>query len=316
MQTQTRAGRLNHENLVFAPGGWKGFAGFTGDDTFTAPGSQLYVYTAANEAQVRGDKGQLWAFQVTAKNGVAVDPWNPFNHANDYLDISGSDTVAGRFIHVPNDIARGVTDGVPQDALEAWSNANNVFQFVRIEDLDYDPLHPNVIYFADTGTSRLAENATTGRLERLGTGGVTSNGRIFKMVVNPKDPRTVTSLSILADSSVIPFRNPDNIDVGANSIMVQEDQSNGNNAMWRFDRGTAAWTKIATVVSPSGESTGVLDMSEWLGAGWWALNVQSHQTVGSPAGPFTYTHPSTGITDTYMKRLDGGQLMLMHIDGS
>ena len=55
--------------------------------------------------------------------------------------------------------SRDGTDALdrPQTALENWSNANNVFQFVRVEDIAYDPDNPRVVYFADTGSTRLKE---------------------------------------------------------------------------------------------------------------------------------------------------------------
>ena len=43
------------------------------------------------------------------------------------------DDITGEFIPVPRDVAIG-----DQNALENWSNANNVFQFIRIEDIAYD----------------------------------------------------------------------------------------------------------------------------------------------------------------------------------
>ena len=325
-EPMSRAGRHNHENTVFVPGGWKNLAALSGDDTFTAPGSQLYLYTANDDEAVKADKGQLWAFQVTAANGVAVDPFDPQNNANDYLEIVPGDAFSGRFIHVPTDIARGLTDEPPQDALERWSNENNVFQFVRVEDIDYDPDDPRVVYFTDTGTTRLAENAATGRLVRLSSGGTDTNGRVFRMVLDERDPRVVDELTILTDALAIPaasggpMRNPDNLDVGHNSIMVQEDTSNAK--VWRYDLTAGAWTHVATVTHPTapsaGESSGILDLSASLGAGWWALDVQSHVNIPSSVSTstFTYTHPSTGITDTYRTRREDGQLLLMHVPGS
>ncbi len=160
--TLTTMGRHNHENTVPVPGGWRWTAALSGDDTFTAPSSQLYLHTANDPAQLVSGKGQLWAFQVTATDEGTVDPYDPQNNANDYLEIGTNESWSGRFIHVPNDIARGVTAEAPQTALENWSNANNVFQFVRVEDIGYDPDSPRTVYFADTGTTRLSEDPNTG----------------------------------------------------------------------------------------------------------------------------------------------------------
>jgi hypothetical protein len=312
--TLSRMGRHNHENTVPVPGGWKWTATLSGDDTFTAPGSQLYLHTANDPAQLVSDKGQLWAFQVTAKNGSAVDPFDPFNDANDFLEISGTDTLSGRFIHVPNDVARGVTDEPPQTALENWSNANNVFQFVRVEDIAYDPDSPRVVYFTDTGTTRLAEDPNTGRLVRLASGGTNSDGRVFKIVLNATDPRIVDSLSILVDANSIGMRNPDNIAVGHNSIMVQEDPPN-NAKVWRYDF-AGNWTHVATATQSTAETSGIVDVSTWLGPGWWALDVQSHVNKDlGPAGQ-VYVTPITGTEITYQTRRENGQLLLMQIPGS
>ena len=316
----SRMGRHNHENTVFVPGGWKKTAALSGDDTFTAPSSQLYLHTANDPDQVLSDKGQLWAFQVTAANGRKVKPNDPFNNANDYLEINPGDSFSGQFIHVPTAIARGLTNEAPQDALENWSNENNVFQFVRVEDIDYDPDDPRTVYFADTGTTRLSENPATGRLERLATGGTNSNGRIFKMVLNKKDPRIVDSLTILVDGNDIPaaqggpMRNPDNLDVGHNSIMVQEDASNAK--VWRYNMSTGAWSHVASATQPSAETSGILDVSDIFGAGWWALDVQSHVNESVGTVDLTYTPPLGGDTLTYRERREDGQLLLMQIPGS
>ncbi len=202
----------------------------------------------------------------------------------------------------------------PQDALENWSNENNVFQFVRVEDLAYDPDDPRTVYFTDTGTSRLAENADTGRLERLSSGGVTSNGRMFKMVLNAKNPRVVDSLTILVDGEEIGMRSPDNMDVGHHSIMVQEDASNAK--VWRYDIASGVWTWVATATQPSAETSGIVDVSDIFGAGWWALDVQSHVNQSEGTETLTYTAPISGATQEYKERREDGQLLLMQIPGS
>ena len=135
-------GRHNHENTVVIPGGWNQFAMLSGDDTFSAPSSQLYLYLANRESHIWEDKGSLWAFRVTGAGAGRLDPNDPFNGANDYLDIQPGDDWQGEFIRVPKQIARGQTGLAPQDALEQWSNENNVFQFIRLEDIAYDRNNP------------------------------------------------------------------------------------------------------------------------------------------------------------------------------
>lgn len=315
-------GRHNHENNVIVPGGWNGIYGLSGDDTFTFPStperpnlSQLYLSASKNWKAFQKDESTLWAFRVTGTGGAAIDPADPLNGANDYFDIAVGDDWTGEFIRVPEDVARGTTSDLPQDALEDWSNGNNVFQFVRVEDVAYDPDSPRSVYFADTGNSRLIDPGT-GRLYRApsGTPGTSaSNGRIFKIVMNAGDPTQVDSFSIVADAADVGFRSPDNIDVGRNSLMVQEDASNAK--VWMHDLAAGTWTHVATATQPSAETSGILDMESWLGAGWWALVVQSHVNIHETTGVvYQGPGPNNGVVHT--ARREDGQLLLMYIPGS
>jgi hypothetical protein len=304
-------GRLNHENTVALPG-YNQIALLTTDDTFTATTSQLYLYLANHESHVWEDKGSLWAFQVTTKNGQPVDQRDPFNEANDYLDLGVDDEMEGRFIRVPKQIARGTTGEAPQDALENWSVENNVFTFVRLEDAAVDKNDPNVVYVADTGASRVVPDPETGRLARpSGVSGQADNGRIFKFVFNEDNPKKVDSFTVYADGDAatdhpkfVGFSAPDNIDTSVNSLMVQEDFDFGQ--IWQNDLASGSWTAVADVVDTGGESSGIVDASEWYGAGSWLLTVQAHDF------PFVDVEVVDGIT---IKR-EEGQLLYMNIPGS
>lgn len=333
------AGRMNHENTVVVPGGWGGIVALTGDDTFTAPASQLYLYSASSAGAFKQDRGSLWAFRVTAKNFSAVTATDPFNGANDYLDIANGDTLAGEFIPVPDGIARG-TSGNPQAELENWSNANNVFQFVRVEDIGYDPDSPRTVYFADTGSSRIKEGAS-GRLIRPAN--TTANkpwfntdGRIFKMVLNAADPKVVDSLEILAEGALtisnadgttstavagVGLVNPDNVAVGHDTLMVQEDASTTPtlNDIWSYPLAGGSWTKVANVAASqtTAETSGIVDASAWLGAGWWIFDVQAHTTQHTFAtGQFYSPLNGDPTIGPYTVRREDGQLLLLYIPGS
>jgi len=305
-------GRLNHENTAVIPGGWNQFALLTTDDTFNAPSAQLYLYLANHESHITDDKGSLWAFRVTRTDAGPVDATDAFNGANDYLDIQVGDDWQGEFIRVPKDIARGLTAEAPQDALENWSNENNVFQFIRLEDLDYDRNNPRVVYVADTGRTRIIPDPTTGRMQRGpgGTVGSADNGRIFKFVFNENNPRKVDSFSVLADgdapgtNAYVPFINPDNMGASLNSLMVQED--NDNARIWQYDFATGSWTVVATVNDPDGESSGIVDASAWFGPGAWLLDVQGHGR----------NVLEEQVSPDLTLELESGQLMLLVIPGS
>jgi len=304
-------GRLNHENTIVVPGGWEGFVLLTTDDTFNAPSAQLYLYLANTESDILGDGGSLYAFRVTGANGSAVNPADPFNEANDYLDLSVGEEFSGEFIPVPEDIAKGTTNQLPQVALEDWSNDNNVFQAIRLEDLAYDKNNPRVVYVADTGQTRVIPDPNTGRMQRGpgGTVGMADNGRIFKFVLNEDNPLAVDSVTVLADGDAsgtdayVPFVNPDNIDTSKKSLMVQEDNDNARIWQHRFNQGW--WRVVATVNDPDGESSGIVDASNWFGSGTWLLDVQGH---GS--------NVDEELIDGVLYKRESGQLMLMKIPAS
>jgi Bacterial protein of unknown function (DUF839) len=328
-------GRHNHENTVVVPGGWGNIVSLSTDDTFTSPStperpnlSQLYLHTAKHWASFQSDAGTLWAFRVTATDDGPVDPTDSLNDANDFFEIAPGDTWAGEFIPVPEDVASGTTGVPPQDALEDWSNENNAFQFIRLEDIAFDPDAPRTVYIADTGNTRLWEDEATGRVFRLSSSdprvpsSLSSSGRVFKFVLSAEDATQVESFSILADSTEVGFRSPDNMDVGDSSLMLQEDTSNAK--IWMHSLATGAWTHVATVdqdndpaTSDPGESSGIVDVSRWFGDGWWALDVQSHLNLpGVVPGQF-WTGPGGPAPGTeYSLRREDGQLMLMHVPGS
>ena len=267
--------------------------------------------------------------RMNHENSVAVPGYNQailvtgddtFTAINDYGDLSGAASVGGHFIAVPD----GIADG-DQTGLENWSNENNVFQFIRIEDLAYDRNDNHIVYFADTGEPRAVADPTTGRLRRAaaGTEGPYGNGRIFKMILNANDPTVVDSLSVLIDADAGGYRNvgalhqPDNIETTANSILITEDPGGHNrfagatNArLWKYDLSTGDLTAVAVVADPTAdwESSGVVDASKYFGPGAFLINVQAH-TI------FVDTAPLPSIPTITQKR-EGGQLLLIRIDGS
>jgi hypothetical protein len=275
-------GRHNHENAVAVPG-YGHPALFSGDDTFDAPASQLFLYTADSGQAVWNDEGTLWAF-------VSDVPT-----INDYGDLSTtSPSVTGHFIEVPREIATGKINGRevtsqdfgyprptdpdpfpseptplmpdgPQWVLEHWSNLHNVFQFIRIEDLAYDRTNGKILYFADTGEPRARPSARTTRLFRGSTGGPYMNGRLYKLVLNASDPRGTATLSILpgANFDDLGYMNaasphqPDNVESTRSAIYFQEDPGSHNaqpafpgatNArVWRYDLATGTTRVVAEV---------------------------------------------------------------------
>jgi hypothetical protein len=323
-------GRHNHENSVAIPG-YADLVVLSGDDTFSAPASQLYSYLADDTDELWNDAGALYAF-------VSSDPLT-----NDYGDLSTGETVAGTFIPVPEAIAKG-----DQTGLENWSNTNNVFQFIRVEDIAYDRNSPRTVYIADTGEPR-ASNATSagaGRLTRAGSTfqGPFPNGRIFRMVLDEDNPLVVDSLSVLIDADAGGYGNPgvihqpDNLETTGNSLLIQEDPGSHNQfaladpngvgaRVWRYDLDTGELDAVIEVdqsldetagydVDSAGaarrgawESSGIVDASSIWGPGWFLIDVQAGSLIlESAAGTLG------GIAVQFER--EGGQLLRVKIPGT
>jgi hypothetical protein len=156
------------------------------------------------------------------------------------------------------------------------------------------------------------------------------------MVLNRHDPRKVDSLTIVGqgrlalqqpgatpiDPPVVTvldagngMRNPDNVAVSHSSLMVQEDPA-GNAKVWLYSLAAGTWTWIATANQPSAETSGIVDMSKWLGAGWWALDVQSHINLPGSVSGVTYTGPGPNNGVVHTQRREDGQLLFMYVPGS
>jgi hypothetical protein len=327
-------GRHNHENAV-AMKGYGSPVVLSGDDTFDAPGSQLYMYTAENRRQVWRDRGDLWAF----KSHVAG--------VNDYGDLDDGDKLGGHFIKVPRVIATGkkadgsevkssdfgyapppsaaIPDG-PQWVLEQWSNEHNVFQFIRIEDMAYDRSDDRTLYFADSGEPRAIQDPATTRLMRgpSGTEGNFMNGRIFKLRLG-KNPTEGATLSILADFDDGGYDNagevhqPDNVETTARAIYVTEDPGSHNKGetnarVWRINLKTGSRMVVAEVDQSSSpnattpgdwETAGIIDVSSVYGKGAFLINVQAHGWDVKKADPTYEGGP------TYYQ--EQGQMLLMRV---
>jgi hypothetical protein len=328
-------GRMNHENSVAIPG-YEDRVLITGDDTFSAPSSQVYLYKAGSTDAVWNDEGHLFAFKSDNAN------------INDYGDLTTGAFVSGTFIPVDDATARG-----PQGPLESWSNANNVFQFIRIEDIAYDRNHSNVVYLADTGEPRALPGANPGP-DRLSRGPSTTqgpypNGRIWKMTLNPSNPLVVDRLEILFNADTFGYgslntlHQPDNIETTANSLLITEDPGGHNQGtpakIWKYDLSTGAMDIVATVnQSEDGgdldvdgfangalgawESTGIVDASSIYGPHTFLVNVQAHTLwIEKSPSADNWTRTATGWTagpdgsPDWLYKREGGQLLLITIPG-
>ena len=349
-------GRHNHENSVAIPG-YRERVILSGDDTFVSnpAQSQLYSYIAKNTNDVIRDKGDLYAF-VSDTAGY-----------DDYYDFAVGSTVEinGHFEKVPKDIATGrnpdgtdmvssdkgypappadgtwqrAPDGVtgldgPQWVLEHWGDIQPkpVFQFVRIEDIAYDRNQKNVVYVADSGR---------GATSAGGNAFTSTNGRIWKLVLDKKDPKKAKlSLLIEGDDNPVKTLNeihqPDNVETTRDGLFVTEDPGSSQQfpfgstdpntttaRLWLYGLKTGVSTVVAKVDQSADEgptdkdaatsrgnlgaweSSGIVDASRFLGKGTYLIDVQAGTLIveEEPRGPLTYQR-------------EGGQLLVLRAPGA
>ncbi|MGH7547677.1 MAG: hypothetical protein ACREMM_05855 [Gemmatimonadales bacterium] len=297
-------GRYAHENMIGVPGfpGRVVLAGF--DDT--RGNSELYLYVAGSEADVLSGTGRLYVFTSAA-----------VSHAG---HLREGQTITGRFVEIPS------PGGLSSAQLQTTVSALGAFPFVRLEDGDYEhrsrPLdddddHDRIrakrrapaMYFVDTGSESVMCGATA----------CDPYGSIYRMEFERNDPTARAGLTLLQRSrgADLEWASPDNIALGKNSLMVNEDPAYSGFAraprVWNFktsargtlvDRGTA----VVELTNPDcvdargtcWESSGIIDASAWLGAGAWLFDVQAH----------TLRVPSLGL------RGEGGQLLVLRLPGS
>jgi hypothetical protein len=361
-------GRHNHENSVAIPG-FAELVLLSGDDTFTnnPSQSQLYSYIAPNTDAVWNDTGGLWAFKSTTAGYVKYEDFAPGDTTSiegEFIEVprliaegrnaDGSELMAadvpaaygGPFPLPPNDGTwqrdpNGIGIDGPQWVLQKWSELNGVFSFVRVEDTAYDkrPGMSNVVYIVDSG------RGTAGASQD----GRSTNGRVWKMVLDPSDPKTVDALSILIEGDDSPVKTigeihqPDNIESTANGLYITEDPGSSQQfnftpeqladpnrteaRLWQYRFATSTAT-VALKVDQSAdegptdvdsaskgnlgawESSGVVDASAAFGPGAFLVTVQAH-TLWVAKAPGDDNVAPAGPDFTYKK--EGGQLLLVRI---
>jgi len=366
-------GRHNHENSVAIPGYGHPVV-LSGDDSFvtTPEQSQLYSYMAKDSHAVWNDEGDLWAFVA---DGV-----------DSYFDFSfGSNmSVTGKFVKVPKQIATGrKPDGTdlmaadvgyppppatgwqtdartgapidgPQWVLEHWGDTQApqpVFQFVRVEDIAYDrrPGMQNVVYVVDSGRGT-ADPAPPGLPSPQP--GRSTNGRVWKLVLDKHDPTKVTSFSILIEGDDAPVKaadeihQPDNIESTAHSLLIQEDPGSSQQfpigsdvpgspnfdprattaRVWQYDLATGTKRVVAKVNQSADETAADKDAAPRgnLGA-WESSGIVDASSVFGPGAFLLDVQAATFVLqeevhieglDTLTYQRDGGQLGLLRIPGA
>jgi hypothetical protein len=197
----------------------------------------------------------------------------------------------------------------------------------------------NVVYVVDSG------RGTAGASQP----GRSTNGRVWRMVLDKSDPTTVTSLKVLVEGDDNPVKTvgeihqPDNVESSAAGLLVTEDpgssqqfapaeqsQPNATTArLWWVPFSGSAQVVVKVDQSADGgptdvdgrpngnwgawESSGVVDASAAFGPGSFLIDVQAH-TLWFEKAPGD-DNTGDGQPDFTFKR-EGGQLLLLKIPGA
>ena len=241
-----------------------------------------------------GDRGQVYIYAGDKKS-----TGNPVERAG----LTGGTLYGLKVNGVAFEPAAGIPDGTrfgmysfgdasakSGSALETESNANGVTNFQRPEDGAWDPHNPDVYYFVSTD-----QYPGVSRLWRL----------TFDDAAHPELGGTIDMLLSGTEGQQM----LDNIAInGRGQIVAQEDIGNqpALGKVWLYDIASDTLTQIAqhdsalfapgspSFLTQDEESSGAIDASDILGAGWYLLDVQAH-----------YALPG--------ELVEGGQLLALHV---
>lgn len=280
-------GFLNHENVVPIKGLDRSMV-YLAEDSFRLE-SQAYAYYSDSLAKAIRGTGNftVWVPNDQGDGNPSAD------------DIAVGDTLDGRFVSIPH--ASRYSGRELNEVAEGLGS----FNFIRIEDAAHDPGNPGVIYLSDTGANR-AES---------------KNGRLYTLTADPANPRNATLEVVLDGDAGDDLVNPDNLGINETTLVIQEDRNNTSSGYARvhtYDLGTGALTAVARLdpsqhaIDVGGgpgvwESSGVVDVSDFYGDGYWLLDVQAHKAYVPQQGPDLEINSGRG---------QRGQLLLVHIAGT
>lgn len=276
-------GKASWENLLARPDTGTRTVVVGLDDSSGSVAGQVYVYVgekvgSASPVEAAGlSHGQLFGIQVAGF---------PFETASTPIP-DGT-----RFALYPFGNVSGMTGA----AIESMSVANGVTAFLRPEDGAWDPSNPNDFYFVTTATY-----TSPSRLWRLrfDDGAVPEFGGTITMLLagteghHMFDNLTITRRGqiFLQEDPGVPAVAPDHLAV----IWRYTIETDTLRAVARHDPERFVPGSAGFLGTRDEESSGIIDVSDILGAGWFLLTVQAPYNIGDP------------------ELVAGGQLLALHV---
>ena len=237
-------------------------------------GSKLYLYAADSAEGLLQGGGTLHVFVA--------------DEASTAADIGKGDTLSGTFVPV------GETDNADAATLSAAASAAGAFQFENLQTVIWDrnDATQTIIYFADAGKKD----------------GVSPNGRVYSLKIDPADPTVATDFKVLLDGDADEdIRNPVSLTNNKTQLMIGEGLKGYNRGgepgriqVYDLLAGTMGTFGVVDETGGSGQETGSWEASGLLNAGDFYGHGSMLGTVKAPSPPT----PQFGQEDV------GGQLLL------
>ncbi len=270
-----RLGKFGWENALANPdSGEKTVVVGTNDGT----GGQIYVYVGTKTK--RGSPIERAGLTNGTLYGVKVEGFG--------AEVAATGIPSGTRFSL---VSLGNVENMTGVELLAASRAAGVTEFQRPEDGAWDPKQPSNFYFNTTAS--FTGNSRLWRLNFRSAERVTRGGTIDMLLDGSEGQKML-----------------DNMGIGKKQMLLQEDVGNQAHLgrVFSYDRNLDIITPIAqhdparfvvgsaNFLTQDEESSGVIDMSDILGKGWFLLDIQAHYGISG-------------------ELVEGGQLLAIKVPG-
>lgn len=311
-------GKCSWENLLACPKAQDTTVVIGTDDT--TPG-QVYVYvgtkrSSGNDVERAGlTGGRLYGIRANADAVEERDATTPEVAPYTSMGLTKNSSASFALVEIADPAAKTGAQ------IQTASQTLGITEFLRPEDGAWDPANPGDFYFVTTDRFDTDKNG--------GSGAASSKGasRLYRLrFTDIADPAAGGTITMLLDGTEN-HQMLDNICIDAyGRVIMQEDPGNQAHAarIWAYTIATGTLTELAThsttlfgqrvggvtTAAQAGftadeESSGIIDVSDILGAGKYLLTVQAHGSTKYSDG--TDISTQAPLADV----IEGGQLLLM-----